>query len=274
MGRPTKRKRKRNQPKKPNKLPLARNPRATLDAMFKHVETGKQRSCGSCTACCTLLEIHDLPSGEFKPAHEDCPHQQRTRKRGRKPGCKVYEDRPPSCRAYECYWKQGLFEARDRPDRLGLMVDSSDGALVGLSHEAGFPVVSVREVRPYAHRDKRFKIVMAGLLTRNALVYHGEGYPYLMAPTPEMHAKLLEASDRLERWSKLADQHREGEHDEHVPECPTCEGACPVHTPERGGFYSNCLVCREAMQASLLRARDEQEARQASSEQEATDEAR
>lgn len=259
MGRPTKRKRKRNQPKPPKRtapkgLPLAGVRQAT-ESLFKHVVAGNDpgRKCGACTTCCTVMRINDLEPP--KPGFTDCPHQRKRRdRRGRKPGCTIYPDRPRTCRDWNCYWLDGLFEKQDRPDKIGLLADSSDGALVGLTAIAGFPVMNVRECWPGAHRGKRFKVVMAGLMARTAILYHGEGYPYLMAPTAEMMAKLQAASAKLDHWSLLTDAHRAGDHESgHVPECPICEGQCPVHTEDRGGFFPGCSVCHDAMRAALTR---------------------
>lgn len=246
---------KKNTPRSPRlrDLPVV-GVRAATETLFRHVKDGKQRACGSCTACCTVLQVNDLKPAP-KPGYCNCPHQRVTRdRRGRKPGCQVYADRPPTCQGYECYWLGGLFENRDRPDRIGMIVDSADGVLVGLSSLAGFPVIVVRECWDGAHNGKRFKLAMAGLITRTAILYHGEGYPYLMAPNAEMMGKLQAASAKLDHWSKLTDQHRVGEHDGGaVPECPVCDGACPVHTEENGGFFAACTVCQESLREALIR---------------------
>jgi hypothetical protein len=54
------------------------------------------RTCGTCTMCCKLLGITELS----KPRNEWCSHCDIGR------GCKAYEDRPESCRAFECLWLQ------------------------------------------------------------------------------------------------------------------------------------------------------------------------
>lgn len=80
-----------------------------------------QRKCGTCTLCCRLLPVQEgvhieradagglveqafalaelLP--EFvKAAGEKCKHQCSK-------GCRIYENRPLSCRGFECMWLQG-----------------------------------------------------------------------------------------------------------------------------------------------------------------------
>jgi len=52
------------------------------------------KTCGSCTACCTVLGIPELK----KPAWQECSHI------ATGIGCKIYAERPPSCRKFICGW--------------------------------------------------------------------------------------------------------------------------------------------------------------------------
>jgi len=52
------------------------------------------RSCGDCTLCCKTLGIAELG----KPQGQWCPHCAIGR------GCKIYADRPPSCREFNCLY--------------------------------------------------------------------------------------------------------------------------------------------------------------------------
>jgi Fe-S-cluster containining protein len=82
-----------------------------------------RRSCGTCSACCTLLRI-DSQSGYStrldnaediaKPAGERCRFL--TDK-----GCGIYEVRPIVCRGFKCDWLQGRkgFAAQDAPPKVG-----------------------------------------------------------------------------------------------------------------------------------------------------------
>ncbi len=71
------------------------------------------RECGTCSLCCTLLRVDELT----KLGGTDCVHQ---RPEG---GCGIYERRPGVCRGYRCAWLQGHFEAEDRPDNIGAVLD-------------------------------------------------------------------------------------------------------------------------------------------------------
>ena len=53
-------------------------------------------ACGTCTMCCRLLAIKELK----KPGGKWCEHCNIG------VGCKVYEQRPDSCRAFACIWLQ------------------------------------------------------------------------------------------------------------------------------------------------------------------------
>jgi hypothetical protein len=75
------------------------------------------RSCDSCTACCHLMGIVDLPGG-VKPANSRCPNQ------GPK-GCRIYAVRPASCRQFSCEWLHDgavRLPAEARPDKSGVVV--------------------------------------------------------------------------------------------------------------------------------------------------------
>lgn len=90
----------------------------------------RSRTCGTCTLCCRLLPVHegirvlDARTGNArdmrvfdKPAMTRCPHQCSA-------GCRIYEDRPDSCRLWSCAWLE-MPEAEDlpRPDRCHYVVD-------------------------------------------------------------------------------------------------------------------------------------------------------
>jgi uncharacterized protein len=81
------------------------------------------RSCGACTLCCRLLGVPELE----KPAGEWCAACTRGA------GCGRYADRPPSCRAFECFWllDEG-FPDELRPDRCGVVIafDAAPDAVV------------------------------------------------------------------------------------------------------------------------------------------------
>jgi hypothetical protein len=89
--------------------------------------------CGSCTMCCKLLGIggDEFRSEPFrKPAGEWCPHCAIGQ------GCKVYAERPATCRSFQCLYLQGMLRGEPlppdfRPDRCGVVISpTTDGQLV------------------------------------------------------------------------------------------------------------------------------------------------
>jgi hypothetical protein len=64
--------------------------------------------CGSCTLCCKLLEIGELE----KPKDHWCTHCTPGS------GCRIYENRPASCRDFACLWLQSQEEAKPLPPEL------------------------------------------------------------------------------------------------------------------------------------------------------------
>lgn len=90
---------------------------ATLSPDPERERRAAERSCGSCSLCCTLLRVEELA----KPAGVDCIHQ--CLGPDVAGGCGIHARRPPVCRGYRCLWLQGGLEDDERPDRTGAVVD-------------------------------------------------------------------------------------------------------------------------------------------------------
>lgn len=70
------------------------------------------RTCGSCTVCCHILEVKALA----KPAGVLCEHSTGT-------ACGIYRDRPSACATWHCLWRKiGALPDALRPDRAGVML--------------------------------------------------------------------------------------------------------------------------------------------------------
>ncbi len=75
------------------------------------------RTCGGCTLCCRLFAIQELQ----KPRNTWCSHCEQGI------GCKIYPQRPESCKGFRCGWLQSPDMAdRYRPDHIGLFVATTD----------------------------------------------------------------------------------------------------------------------------------------------------
>ncbi len=87
------------------------NDQTNAISIFDHLVEG--RNCGSCIACCKILEI-DKPELK-KPAEILCQHCTGT-------GCGVYTTRPAICRTWFCLWRR-IDAMPDflRPDQIGVV---------------------------------------------------------------------------------------------------------------------------------------------------------
>jgi hypothetical protein len=76
------------------------------------------RACGSCSACCTVMAVHELEKGTYEACRHLCESD-----------CGIYADRPTSCRTFECQWLRGVLEVDGsidialRPDSCGVIFD-------------------------------------------------------------------------------------------------------------------------------------------------------
>jgi Fe-S-cluster containining protein len=99
--------------------------------MTQSPQDPRERFCGACTLCCTVLRVDELRKlGGVACAALDAG------------GCTIYARRPHICRAYRCLWLQGKLDLEDRPDRLGAVLD--------LAHEGASTLLAVREAIPGA----------------------------------------------------------------------------------------------------------------------------
>jgi len=125
------------------------------------------RSCGECRACCTVLGVDAVE----KAAGEPCRH---LRAKGSKP-CGIYATRPEECSSYECMWHAGLFgENRDRPDRMGLVIDAP-GAMAESYLYRDVPFVVAREAWPGAASTGRGATVLYPISKQMLVVVQGFG---------------------------------------------------------------------------------------------------
>lgn len=83
-------------------------------------EPVQNRSCGSCNACCTVLQITELD----KPLNTPCKHLCQSDAGS----CGIYTERPPSCSNFQCLYLQGWIGGEiHRPDKCGIMWTVSKG---------------------------------------------------------------------------------------------------------------------------------------------------
>lgn len=135
--------------------------------------SARVRECGACDSCCMVLGVKPLE----KPAYQRCSNQVTGG------GCGIYENRPDPCRLYRCAWLEGFGEERDRPDRLGVVLDRmAPKAELQARADAGDPEakaavdvaarsVRAREVKRGAFAHRRVKRYLEGLKRRGMDVF-------------------------------------------------------------------------------------------------------
>lgn len=88
-------------------------------------------TCGSCTMCCKLMGVPELD----KPPGEWCKHCDP------KVGCTIYDDRPESCKDFECLWLQA--QSREVKSMLmgpGLKPNQCKGVIVTTTKSEGLVI--------------------------------------------------------------------------------------------------------------------------------------
>ena len=148
------------------------------------------RSCDECQVCCELPMVAALK----KPMFTRCDHQCAQ-------GCGIYGKRPDPCRAFECVWLRGdaLLEDEDRPDRMGLMIETCVSTAPGGDT---IQYAQVWETWPGALEDKesRAAVLSESLASRWPLKLQ----PY-RAPTRYLSPPhLADVARELERRTKSA----------------------------------------------------------------------
>ena len=83
-----------------------------------------RRSCGDCSACCSIMPIGELNKG----SHQRCQFLT-----DNKLGCSIYAKRPRSCREWACIWAylpHDTPHGLKRPDLGGYLIDMLPDTIV------------------------------------------------------------------------------------------------------------------------------------------------
>lgn len=127
------------------------------------------RSCGDCTLCCKVLRVVDLA----KPAGTWCQHCDAGK------GCRIYEDRPESCRAFSClYLQESSLGEEWRPKDSKLVLQRAEGE--------GRMMVHVDPQRPDAWKQEPFHSALR-TWARNGVSYL---FQVLVVVGPRIHIVL------------------------------------------------------------------------------------
>ena len=154
------------------------------------------RECGSCSACCYVIGVHELEKGTY----ETCAHLCEA-------GCGIYAERPGSCQTFECQWLRGALEVDGaidtemRPDACGVIFDYQPETAFG-------EVFTAWEVEPGASASGHARSIIKGLeesflviiMTRGPDGEKGPGERRFVGP-PHL---VTQAADVM--WSRPADR--------------------------------------------------------------------
>ena len=128
----------------------------------------------------------------YKPAFTKCGYQ-------KKKGCAIYDERPQPCRDYKCIWLCGWGLRKHRPDRLGLIFEVDETAIVAT------------ECRPSALRSKEGVELLKRAREERALalIYFPtkKGHSYEFVGSPEEQEAFIKKNERvIEERAELEEQ--------------------------------------------------------------------
>lgn len=106
-------------------------------------------SCGNCTLCCKLLGVKELE----KPYNKWCEFCTPGR------GCNIYEQRPFSCKDFECGYLLSNLPIEFRPDNLHIII-------TGEAEKIGAIILHVDPNFPHSTESKNGKRLLE-LFSRN-----------------------------------------------------------------------------------------------------------
>jgi hypothetical protein len=164
------------------------------------LDEAQLRPCGSCAACCHCMKIPELQ----KPPAQDCRHliplrvveREEDLVPGRDCGCRVYAERPESCRVFVCLWKAGFIKSEGhRPDRLGITFSvQTDTAFAPM-------VIVAHENYPDASRQPEARRVMEAVARRTLLLVFQDhlDHRYFMGPERQVQRALAVVEQVKER---------------------------------------------------------------------------
>lgn len=124
-------------------------------------ETLPRNDCGTCTYCCHVMKVKELN----KPANTACTHCVEGS------GCTIYNDRPASCRQYECLWFRS--QQFDKPLSPGLRPDQCR-VVIGTINNGNEIVLYTEPAHRNAWQEPAFSEALGLFVTRGIPVYVSE----------------------------------------------------------------------------------------------------
>ena len=139
-------------------IPLTRALAMTIPTTSNAPETSARNDCGTCTYCCHVMKVKELN----KPANTACTHCIEGN------GCAIYNDRPVSCRQYECLWLRS--QQFDKPLSAGLRPDRCK-VVIGTLNQGNDIVLYTEPAHQNAWQQPAFSEALGLFVTRGVPVY-------------------------------------------------------------------------------------------------------
>lgn len=117
-----------------------------------------RNDCGSCTYCCTVMKVKELNKGANTP----CTHCIEGS------GCTIYNERPESCRIYECLWFRS--QSFDKPLPPGIRPDRCN-VVIGTVNNGNEVILYVEPAHQNAWREPAFSDALGLFCSRGIPVY-------------------------------------------------------------------------------------------------------
>lgn len=80
-----------------------------------------ENKCGSCNQCCISFDIPEIGKKAGVPCRYLTQH-----------GCGIYQNRPPTCRNFQCAWLKLELKPMMRPNRCGFILSFDEASKDGL----------------------------------------------------------------------------------------------------------------------------------------------
>ena len=93
---------------------MAKQTKLERKAAEQYAQMTPNRACWECRECCIVPGIEEFAKPARTPCGNLCPS-----------GCGIYADRPKVYSDFVCYWLEGRFSHRHRPDMSGIIVHGS-----------------------------------------------------------------------------------------------------------------------------------------------------
>ena len=118
--------------------------------------------CDNCTICCKVMKVDELDKpGNVWSQHCDIGL-----------GCHIYEDRPESCRAYECVWLKSQRFPHPIP---GELRPDKSKVVIGTMNNGEEVVLYVTPDRPDAWRKGEFGKLVKSWQSRGMRIFISDG---------------------------------------------------------------------------------------------------